>query len=231
MKVRIKFAKTGSMKFIGHLDMMRFFQKAIRRAGIDIAYSGGFSPHQIMSFAAPLGVGLESHGEYFDIELRTAMPADLIRRQLSREMPAEITVLAVTPLAETAGNAMAGVAAAAYVIKFAPALIPPTDWVSQFEAFLQNETIPYTKITKKGPRELDLKPLIYDAKITAEQIYLQVDAGSANNIKPQYVVAAFWAHLGLTLPEFALQITREETYGNRGTAAEPDFVPLSELTG
>ena len=60
MKVRIKFAKKGTMKFIGHLDIMRYFQKAIRRAGIDIAYSEGFSPHQIMSFAAPLGVGLES---------------------------------------------------------------------------------------------------------------------------------------------------------------------------
>lgn len=54
MKVRVKFAKYGCMKFIGHLDVMRFFQKAIRRAGIDVAYSTGYSPHQIMSFASPL---------------------------------------------------------------------------------------------------------------------------------------------------------------------------------
>ena len=58
MKIRIKFRKYGVMKFIGHLDMMRYFQKAMRRAEIDIAYSEGFSPHQIMSFAAPLGVGV-----------------------------------------------------------------------------------------------------------------------------------------------------------------------------
>ena len=56
------------MKYIGHLDMMRFFQKAIRRAGIDVAYSEGFSPHMIMSFAYPLGVGMTSSGEYFDLE-------------------------------------------------------------------------------------------------------------------------------------------------------------------
>ena len=67
MKIRIKFAKYGVMKFIGHLDVMRFFQKAIRRADIDIRYSEGFSPHPVMSFAAPLGVGMESIGEYFDI--------------------------------------------------------------------------------------------------------------------------------------------------------------------
>ena len=56
MKVRIKFRKQGVMKFIGHLDVMRYFQKAIRRADIDIAYTEGFSPHMILSFAAPLGV-------------------------------------------------------------------------------------------------------------------------------------------------------------------------------
>ena len=63
MKARIKFAKWGAMRFIGHLDVMRYFQKALRRADIDVAYSEGFSPHQIMSFAAPLGVGLTSNGE------------------------------------------------------------------------------------------------------------------------------------------------------------------------
>lgn len=71
MKIRIKFRKYGVMKFIGHLDMMRYFQKAMRRAEIDIAYSEGFSPHQIMSFAAPLGVGITSDGEYLDIEVHS----------------------------------------------------------------------------------------------------------------------------------------------------------------
>ena len=71
MKIRIKVRKYGVMKFIGHLDMMRYFQKAMRRAEIDIAYSEGFSPHQIMSFAAPLGVGITSDGEYLDIEVHS----------------------------------------------------------------------------------------------------------------------------------------------------------------
>ena len=54
MKVRIKFSKEGSLKFIGHLDTMRYFQKALRRAKLPVAYSEGFSPHIIMSFAAPV---------------------------------------------------------------------------------------------------------------------------------------------------------------------------------
>ena len=62
MKVRIKFSKEGPVKFVGHLDTMRYFQKAIRRANLPVAFSGGYSPHMIMSFAAPLGVGTESLG-------------------------------------------------------------------------------------------------------------------------------------------------------------------------
>ena len=69
MKIRIKFAKTGVMKFVGHLDVMRYFQKAIRRAELPIAYSEGFSPHMLLSFASPLGVGISSTGEYFDMVL------------------------------------------------------------------------------------------------------------------------------------------------------------------
>ena len=62
------------MKFVGHLDTMRYFQKAIRRANLPVAFSGGYSPHMIMSFAAPLGVGTESLGEYFDLELIDSHP-------------------------------------------------------------------------------------------------------------------------------------------------------------
>ena len=81
MKIRVKFKKHGPVRFIGHLDVMRFFQKAIRRAELDIAYTSGYSPHQIMSFAAPLGVGLESNGEYMDIELNTVTSSeDMIER-------------------------------------------------------------------------------------------------------------------------------------------------------
>ena len=81
MKIRIKFAKEGAMKFIGHLDMMRYFQKVMRRANVNIRYSEGFSPHQIMSFAAPLGVGLTSRGEYVDIEaLSTDSSQEMLRR-------------------------------------------------------------------------------------------------------------------------------------------------------
>ena len=64
MKIRIQFAKYGKMIYIGHLDIMRYFQKALRRADVDLAYTQGYNPHPILSFAAPLGVGITSCGEY-----------------------------------------------------------------------------------------------------------------------------------------------------------------------
>ncbi len=98
MKIRIKFSKYGTMKYIGHLDMMRFFQKAIRRAGIDVKYSEGFSPHQIMSFAAPLGVGMESRGEYMDIEVLSMTTAQEMKEALNRVMVEGVEILSVSIL-------------------------------------------------------------------------------------------------------------------------------------
>ena len=83
MKLRIKFKKYGAVRFIGHLDVMRFFQKAIRRAQIDVVYTAGFSPHQVMTFAAPLGVGLTSNGEYMDIEVNSIHSCEDVMERLN----------------------------------------------------------------------------------------------------------------------------------------------------
>ena len=92
MKARIKFRKYGVMRFIGHLDVMRFFQKAMRRAGIPIAFTGGYSPHMIMSFAQPLGVGVTSDGEYLDIELKEETDCKEAVRRLNEVMVEGIEV-------------------------------------------------------------------------------------------------------------------------------------------
>ena len=111
MKIRIKFSKHGAMKFVGHLDIMRYFQKAMRRADVDIKYSEGFSPHQIMSFAAPLGVGLTSNGEYLDIEVLSTKDSRTMLKQLNDVMAEEVEVLQYRKLEDSSKNAMSIVAA------------------------------------------------------------------------------------------------------------------------
>lgn len=114
MKIRIRFRKYGVMKFIGHLDIMRYFQKAMRRADIDIAYSEGFSPHQIMSFAAPLGVGIISDGEYLDIEVHSTRPSRESIDALNAVMVEGVEVTDYVLLPDKAKKSMAIVAAAEY---------------------------------------------------------------------------------------------------------------------
>lgn len=169
LNIRIKFQKYGVMRFIGHLDMMRYFQKAIRRAGIDIAYSEGFSPHQIMSFAAPLGVGITSDGEYFDIEVHSSLSSQASIQALNEVMVEGVSVLEYKRLPNTAKTAMSLVTAADYLIYMKKGYTSPCD-ISQFEKkvheFYENQSeIVITKHTKKREIKMDLKPLIYEMKV------------------------------------------------------------------
>lgn len=223
MKVRIKFSKEGPVRFIGHLDIMRYFQKAIRRAGIDIAYSTGFSPHQIMSFASPLSVGHESCGEYFDVELNSITDTEDIKMRLNRTMAEGIQILQVAVLDETEGNAMASVAAADYLISFRDSVSLPDDWKEKLTAFYKKDKIPVIKKTKKGEREIDLKETIYQLEIREDQVYMLLDAGSGSNMKPGFVLETFCTVENISLPEYPFRVRRLETYKRTG---EGKLVPL-----
>ncbi len=234
MKVRIKFAKSGVMRFIGHLDVMRYFQKAIRRAGIDVAYSGGFSPHQIMSFAAPLGVGLTSNGEYMDIEVVSSASSGELKDSLNKAMVPGMEIISVTKLPDDAMNAMASVAAAEYIVRFREGYEPDFDWEEQVEVFYSRTSIPVTKKTKKSEIEMDIKPSIYALEAVKDKngrgaIRMMVDASSSGNIKPGLVIEAFLTENGDTLSDFSLEITREDTFTNTGTEDCPVFIPLDTV--
>lgn len=232
LKIRIKFAKRGAMKFIGHLDIMRYFQKAIRRAEVDIAYTEGFSPHQKMSFAAPLGVGIVSEGEYFDIEVHSSRSSKEMLFALNAVMAEGMEVLSWKRLPNQAKNAMSLVAAADYRLIFREGYEPEDELVfwKEFLKFVHSEQILIIKKTKKGERELDLKPLIYQADIKEKSIFLRICAGSSDNIKPELVLQAYYEKvLGREMPKYAFQIQRLEIYANIGTEEEKQFVPLEAL--
>ena len=119
MKARIKFRKYGVMRFIGHLDVMRYFQKAMRRADIPIAFTSGYSPHMIMSFAQPLGVGVTSDGEYLDIELKESISSEKAVKQLNAVMVEGIDIVSFVQIPEDKkASGMTIVAAAEYKVSF-----------------------------------------------------------------------------------------------------------------
>ncbi len=231
MKLRIKFSKHGPIVFIGHLDMMRYFQKAIRRAEVDISYSGGFSPHQIMSFAAPLGVGLASNGEYMDIGVDSLTSASQVKDALNAVMVEGVQIESVKLLPDSATNAMASVAAAGYTVSFREGYEPDFDLFGQISDYLAQNEILVTKETKKGHKEMDLKPHIYEFSFdrASGTVYLLVDASSSGNIKPGFVLQDYYKFCGKEAGEFDFMITREDTYTNIGTEEKPSFVPLDAV--
>lgn len=225
MKVRIKFSKYGALRFIGHLDVMRYFQKAIRRAEIDIAYSEGFSPHQIMSFASPLSVGHTSSGEYFDIEVKSFTDEEDMRTRLQAVMAEGIDILKVRLLPEKEGNAMASVAAADYLLTFGEGFAPPGNWREALFGFYEQDTIPAVKKTKKGEREINLKEGIYRLKIREDGVYMLLNAGSGSNIKPGFVMEVFFNKMGVALPEYPFRIHRIETYKRKENGDLEPLIP------
>ena len=230
MKIRIKFAKQGVMRFIGHLDIMRYFQKAMRRAHIDIAFTEGFSPHMIMSFAAPLGVGLTSNGEYMDIEIRTPISSEDAIRQLNEVMVEGMKVLSFRQIEEgKAGKAMSLVAAADYTVSFRPGYEPEGDWQSKLEEFIQKDSILVLKKTKKSEVETDIRPMIYQLSVKDDKVHMTLATGSAANLKPELVMSAFLKSEGLDLDPFALSVNRDDVYADIGTEENRKLTSLESL--
>lgn len=230
MKVRIKFTKTGYMKFVGHLDTMRYFQKAIRRAELPVAFSGGYSPHMIMSFAAPLGVGTTSMGEYFDMELTEKVPTAEIEDRLNAVMVEGITISSARQVEDgKASTAMALVAAADYFVAFRPGKEPCGNWQEKLADFLAQKEITVTKKTKRSEKTVDIRPFIYQMEACDSGVFMQLASASSNYTKPELVMDTFVRWLDKEPQEFAYMIERREVYADAGEDKNPRFLPLEAL--
>ena len=250
MRVRIKFTKTGCLKFIGHLDVMRFFQKAIRRAGLPVSLSEGFSPHMLMSFAAPLGVGKTSSGEYFDLDLKEEIPEKEILERLNRQMVPGMHAESCIRIGITkAEKCMTLVNAADYTVSFRKGSVklPERDVLQdKLNAFLSSPSVIVLRKTKRSEAETDILPWIYEMNLTelddqalaehpqgtdAERVafHMLLSAGSVSNLKPELVMSAFAESTGFEIPAFSLLIHRNDIYTNIGTAEDRKLVPLDHV--
>lgn len=220
MKARIKFRKYGVMKFIGHLDVMRYFQKVMRRGNIPIAFTGGYSPHMIMSFAQPLGVGVTSDGEYFDIELTEPIASKRAAAQMNAVMAEGIEVVSFVEIPEDKKQSgMTITAAADYRVTLLDSAKSsqnirriPKDWKKRAAEFLSQEKIKVQKITKRSEKEVDIKPMIYDMQVDDEGVYLFLATGSENNLKPDLVMSTFLDFMGENKEENPMHFHRIDVY-------------------
>lgn len=242
MKARIKFKKYGALRFIGHLDVMRYFQKVMRRAQIPIAFTEGYSPHMIMSFASPLGIGLTSEGEYFDIELTEPIESEKAVRQMNGVGVDGIEVISFRQIAEEKkATGMAIVAAADYLVGLRKGQFP--DNLSELiEAFIGQEQIEVLKQTKRSEKVVDIRPMIYHMEVKEDGtkhfeeltdvrvIAFQLAAGSVENLKPDLVMSAFLKSAGIGDMDVTCAYHRMEMYANTAEDGQPrNLVSLENL--
>lgn len=229
MKARIKFRKYGVMKFIGHLDVMRFFQKVMRRADIPIAFTGGFSPHMIMSFANPLGVGVTSDGEYFDIELTEAIDMQAAVARMNDTVVEGIEIVNMVPISDDKKQTgMSIVAASDYLSSLKNGEFPE-DWKKKAEGFMSQPSISIIKKTKKSEKEVDIKPMIYRFEVRDDSVYMLVATGSVENLKPELVMQALCNFLNVDTESVSFAHHRLDVYANVGTEDEKEFVSLDQV--
>lgn len=216
MKVRVKYEKTGPLKFISHLDVMRYFQKGIRRAGLDISYTNGMSPHQIISFAAPMPLMMTSLGEYFDAEFESVTTAkDMVDRFNAVGSP-YLKMVDCVILPYDCENSMAAVTASDYLITFNEKINDILTLEEIRDAAISlygSDVIEVIKKTKKSEALTNIRPGIIDMQVRDDNsIYIMLDAGSKNNLKPELFIEAIALKLGKEISRFSYAIERQETY-------------------
>lgn len=249
MKVRIRFSKYGVIRFIGHLDVMRSFQKNFRRAGIDVEYSKGFSPHQLMSFSAPLGVGITSDGEYLDLSINSYTDKYDMMKRINDTSVDGIEITDIILLNDKAKNSMSIVKGAGYYVKirqeeYEEKSNPPSkqEFYAKFSEFLANEKIEVLKKTKKSEAIVDIRPLIFEydciedtSAINSQSfqvddngicVYLLLSTGSNDNLSPKLVMDAFCKYAGYDFDEYTFAYHRTQMYSRD---EEGNLIALSEV--
>ena len=214
LKYRLKFIKTGNVRFIGHLDLMSLFNMAIKRASIPIAYSEGFNPHQLLSFALPLSLGYHSNGEYLDLSLTEAYDCKKLVDSLNAAMPDGIKITTAAHMPDSAKSSASIISSCDYSVILPSEFKIPTSIAKDFIA--QKEII-ITKKTKKNLAEVDISPDILNFSTFAqddfiEKVHMRISAGPERSVRADSVVKALFAFAEVDYPEHGLTYIREEMY-------------------
>lgn len=227
-----KFSKLGMIRYTSHLDMNRLFQRAFKRAGIQLEYSKGFNPHPKLSFAHPLSLGYTSEGEYLEFETINAHDPIKILESANLTMPEGIVVSECWSL-PTEGKTVAS------MVEFgAYELVIQSNWEDDTEpiidAFLNQDQITILKKQKKDSKmvEIDIKPLIADFSLVNARsgeitLFAIIRAGSNANLNPELLVRAFEQFLGPNKSLVIVKIHRTDLFRSDSSNHSP--ISLSEL--
>lgn len=211
VKYRIRFTKTDKMQYIGHLDLLTFFQRAIKRAGLPIAYSQGFNPHQLTSFAIPLPLGMTSVCEYVEIQLKEFVSCKEIKDRLNAVSTRGIEILDVRKVRQGEKGCAAEVCGATYKIVLNELI---EDFDLKYKEIQNKEQWNIEKKGKKVTKVVDIKPEVYslEALDNTEKTTLKVciATGSGNNLKPELLLKYIYSQFNMDFNPLKTEIIRLE---------------------
>ena len=213
---RILFEKTGNAVYISHLDLMRLFQRAFKRAGLNLKHTQGFSPRAMVSIALPLSVGVQSSCEILDYELvDQELPFNEIRDRLNRALPAGVRVLQVyDSLRKPRDLTHLDVA-----IRLEYDNGVPEGTMDAIRELFARESVIVTKRGKNGPVDQDIIPMISNLDIQTvsdQELELTARICAQNpSLNPQQIVTAIETNLPQCRPDFT-RIFRREVFDSQG---------------
>jgi len=157
LRWRIRFSRGEELKYLSHLDLVRLWERGLRRAGVALAYSQGFSPHPHLSMVAPLPLGFTSRGEVLEVYLKR--PQKLLAPALERALPPGMKVLGMEPVPLSAPSLPSQVRSAQYRVEVAGDR-GQEEVLEAIRAFLAKESLPWQHRRDKEIRHYDLRALV-----------------------------------------------------------------------
>ncbi|BAU04323.1 TIGR03960 family B12-binding radical SAM protein [Fischerella sp. NIES-3754] len=166
-RLRVWFGKQGDMALVSHLDIMRLFDRAMRRAGLPIAFTGGYHPSPRISVASALPLGATSSGEIADFELTQRLDVATFRQRLVEVLPSDIPIYDVVELDLKAPAATQGLETAEYVLTIAvPESSTATQWQDWLDTIKHKSELWYEQTTKSGKTQLvNLRDRLFEMEL------------------------------------------------------------------
>jgi len=202
MRVRVEFIKGDRARHISHLDLLRTWERAMRRAGLPVAMSQGFNPHPKMVPASSLPVGQTSRAEIMEVVLSEPVsPAEFVRR-INAAMPDGLRITRAKEVPAEAGSPAALVSGAVYEARpWGEARSSPHDEASEasiaasavtsaVERFLAADEVRISRETEKGRRETDLRPLVHGLRWEDGRLTMALAAGREGTARPSDLLTA-----------------------------------------
>ena len=205
MRALIRFGKQPRLRFISHLDLQRFFQRAVNRTGLPIAYTQGFNPHPVMSFGSALALGWTSEYEVIDVKLSAPMGRKRTEDAVRAALPEDLPVLEVRMVDDRHPAPMALVRMSDYRVSLEGE--NAAEVIAQIPVFLSRESVPAVKKTKSGEKEINARPLVISMEPLADGFAARLMLTERESIKPDLLVALLAGMAGVEPPECRIHRT------------------------